>query len=78
MNADFHKHLEQGVSIFSAYQWMVNNNPYKVLANFSYDWDELALNSAPCSENAPEMTDVSNNFNLYVQLQCIFLLLKKI
>ena len=57
LNAEFQSYLQKNVSINSAYESIVNSNPYKVLANFSYDWDEHPLNGT--SEANPEMTDVS-------------------
>ena len=38
---------------------MVNKHPYKVLANYSYDWDGQALANA--SESLHQMTDVRDN-----------------
>lgn len=55
LNAEFHFHLKNGQSINSAYEAMVKKNPYKVLAKYSYDWEEKPLEDAT---EAPEMTDV--------------------
>lgn len=58
MNADFHAYVAKGMSINSAYECMVNNNPYKVLADYSYDWNEQPLDSSAV-ENVPDTSDVS-------------------
>lgn len=57
--------LRENQDITSAYESMVNSNPYKVLANFSYDWEETPLGNV--TENQPELTDVSfkKYFNVY-------------
>lgn len=57
LNAEFHLHLETNKSIPSAYEAMVNKSPYKVLANFSYDWAEQPLGE-DILDSAPHMTDV--------------------
>lgn len=64
LNAEFHSYLERNLSIRSAYEAMVNRNPYKVLANYSYDWDEQPLGND--TENV-QMTDVSSfNINIFL------------
>lgn len=57
LNSEFHSYLDKDQSIASAYETMVNRNPYKVMANFAYDWDEQPLKDT--SENRPDVTDVS-------------------
>lgn len=57
MNSQFHSYRKENHTVISAYEEMVKNNPYKVLANFSYDWEERPLNDG--IEENPVMTDVS-------------------
>lgn len=64
LNLEFHSYIDEGHTITSAYEVMVNKNPYKVLANFSYDYEETPLNQN-LDNHRPDMTDVSSRLFLY-------------
>ena len=73
MNLEFHSYMDGGDhSITSAYEAMVNKNPFKVLANFSYDWEEQPLRNV--HGNAAQMTDVSF-FNFFLIFLFLFFFL---
>ena len=43
LNRDIQLYMEGGKSVYEAYSLMVDMNPYRVLADASYDWEEDPL-----------------------------------
>ena len=46
LNRDVQLYMEGGKSLYDAYSLMVDMNPYRVLADASYDWEEEPLSGS--------------------------------
>lgn len=58
LNVEYFRYLEDN-SPEEAYSKMVETNPYRMLANATYDWDETPLDGNN-NDEACQYTDVSN------------------
>ena len=58
---DYRCFLDQGFSSESAYEQMVKRNPYRVLSDANYDWDEDPINDENSTSSAL-FTDVISSF----------------
>lgn len=51
LNDNYQEILKEKKTILESYSDMVKNNPYRVLASYSYDWDEKPLRSDRIARN---------------------------
>ena len=74
LNSQFENVLKEKLTIFQSYAHMVAQNPYRVLASYSYDWEETPLRSQRVAP-VPALTEAgsdSSSDNSGVCLPSIF------